>query len=83
VVEQLSGVARVLAGDEIDFRQHAQGAPRHVFEVADGGGDKVERARVRHGGYSRTRAARRRERERRMRNADFGLRIGKIDSLIH
>ena len=43
VAEQLLGLARVLAGDQVDFFEHAQGAQGDVLEIADGRGDEVER----------------------------------------
>ena len=43
MAEQLQGLARVLAGDQVDFFEDAQGAQRDVFEIADGRGDEVER----------------------------------------
>ena len=42
VVEQLLGLARVLAGDLVDRAQHTQRAQGDVFQVADGRGDEVE-----------------------------------------
>ena len=42
VVEQLLGLARVLAGNFVDRAQHAQRAQGDVFQVADGRGDEIE-----------------------------------------
>src|SRR5438105_8125390 len=35
VVQKLAGVARILAGDEIGFAKHAQGAQSDVLQIAD------------------------------------------------
>ena len=42
VVEELLGLAGVLAGDAVDAAQDAKSAQGDVFEVADGSGDEVE-----------------------------------------
>ena len=47
VSEQLLRVARVFAGDLIDFSEDAQGSQSDVFEIADGRADEVKAA----GGY--------------------------------
>ncbi len=39
MTEQLQGLARILAGDKVNFFEYAQGAQGDVFEVADGCGD--------------------------------------------
>jgi hypothetical protein len=44
VIEELLRVARVFAGDLVDFFEDAQGAERHVFEIADGRPDEVQAA---------------------------------------
>ena len=44
-VQQRGAVARVLAGDRIDEREHMQGAQRDVGQIADRRGDDVERGR--------------------------------------
>ena len=41
VIEQLLRLARVFAGDDVDFLQNAQGAQRDVFEIADGRSDQI------------------------------------------
>src|SRR5208337_2131247 len=43
MAEQLQGLARVLAGDQVNFFEHAQGTQGDVFEVADGRGNEIER----------------------------------------
>ena len=43
MAEQLQGLPRVFAGDQVNFFEHAQGAQGDVFEIADGGGDQIER----------------------------------------
>jgi hypothetical protein len=47
VVEQLLGLAGVLAGDAVDGAQDAEGAQGDVFKVADGRGHQVEARRER------------------------------------
>jgi hypothetical protein len=47
VVKQFLCVACVFAGDLVDFLQYAQGAQRDVFEIANGGADKVQAAQRR------------------------------------
>ena len=47
VCQQFAGLPGVFAGDQIGFAQHAQGAQRDVFQIADGRRDKVERSRHR------------------------------------
>jgi len=42
VREQLLRLARVLAGDQVNLLEHAQGAQGDVLEIADWRGDKVE-----------------------------------------
>jgi hypothetical protein len=42
MAEELQSLACVLAGDQIDFFEDAEGAQSDVFQVADGGGDEVE-----------------------------------------
>ena len=42
MAEQLESLARILAGDQVDFFEDAKGAQSDVFEVADGRGDQVE-----------------------------------------
>ena len=42
MIEQLLGLAGVLAGDEADLFQNAQGSKGNVFEVADWGADQVK-----------------------------------------
>ena len=37
-------MARIFAGDLIDFFEDTQGAKRDVFEIADGRADKIEAA---------------------------------------
>ncbi len=44
VAQKLAGVAGVLRGDEVHLFQHPQGPQGDVLQVADGGGDDVERA---------------------------------------
>lgn len=44
VGEELLCVARVFAGDLVDFFQDAEGAQRDVLEIADGGADEIEAA---------------------------------------
>jgi hypothetical protein len=39
VVEEFLRVARVFAGDLVDFFEDAQGAEGDVLEIANGGGD--------------------------------------------
>ena len=43
MAEQLQGLARIFAGDQVDFFEHAQRAQRDVFQVADRRGDEIER----------------------------------------
>src|SRR5690606_13358310 len=40
--EHRGACARVLRQDEIRFFQYADGAQRHIFQIADGGGDEVK-----------------------------------------
>ena len=47
VVEQLLCVARVFAGDLVDFFEDSQGAQSDVFEIANRGADKVQAAQRR------------------------------------
>jgi len=47
VSEELQRVARVLAGNFIDFLEDAQRAQRDVFEIADRRTDKIKAAAVR------------------------------------
>jgi hypothetical protein len=42
VPQQMAGVSRVFAGDQIDAFQDFERAKRDVAEVADGSGDEVE-----------------------------------------
>ena len=42
VGEKFLRLARVFAGDQVNFFEHAQGAEGDVFEIADGRGDQVE-----------------------------------------
>jgi putative FmdB family regulatory protein len=42
VVEKLLRVARVFAGDLVDFLQDAQSPQRYVFQVADGSADQIQ-----------------------------------------
>ena len=42
VPEQIPGVPRVFAGDEIDALEHLQRAQRDVPEIADGSGDEEQ-----------------------------------------
>jgi hypothetical protein len=42
MAEELESLACVLAGDQIDLFEDAEGAQSDVFEVADGRGDQVE-----------------------------------------
>lgn len=44
VVEKLLGVARVLAGDLVDFLEDAQGPQGDVFEIANGRANEVQAA---------------------------------------
>ena len=44
VVQQLGGLARVFAGDQVHFAQHAQRAHGDVFEIADRRGNQIEAA---------------------------------------
>ena len=44
VVEKLLGVARVFAGDLVDFLEDAQGPQGDVFEIADGRANEVQAA---------------------------------------
>jgi hypothetical protein len=55
MMEQLLRLARIFAGHDVGFAQHAQSAQRDVFEIADGSGDQVQAsdsivcgARIRH-----------------------------------
>ena len=41
VVEELLRVARIFAGDLVDFFEDAQRAQGHVFQIADGCADEV------------------------------------------
>ena len=41
VSQQVAGLPRVFAGDQIGFAQHAQSAQRDVFEVANWSGYKM------------------------------------------
>ena len=43
MAEEFQGLARVFAGDQVNFLEHAQGAQGDVFEIADGRGDEIER----------------------------------------
>ena len=43
VAEQFQRLARILAGDQVDFFEHTQSPQRDVFEIADRGGDQIER----------------------------------------
>ena len=44
MVEEFLGVARVFAGDLVDFFEDAEGAERDVLEIADGGANEVQAA---------------------------------------
>ncbi len=44
VTEELLRVARVFAGDLVDFFEDAEGAEGDVFEIADGRADEVQAA---------------------------------------
>jgi len=44
VAEKLLGVARVFAGDLVDFLEDAQGAEGDVLQIADGRANKVQAA---------------------------------------
>ena len=44
VVQQLAGLAGILASHQVHFAEDAQGAQGDVLEVADGSGDEIERA---------------------------------------
>jgi len=43
VIEELLRLARVFAGDYVNFFQDAQRSQGDVFEIADWGGDEVKR----------------------------------------
>src|SRR4030095_8690982 len=58
VLQQMAGVSRVFAGDQIDAFQDFERAERNVTEVADGSGDEVEQ------GKSEVRGQKRRQRLR-------------------
>jgi hypothetical protein len=49
-IEELAGAPGVFGENEIGLAQHAHAAQRHVLEVADRGGDEVERSH----GYPRS-----------------------------
>ena len=44
VAQELAGVAGIFRGDEVRLFQHPKGPEGDVLQVADGGGDDVERA---------------------------------------
>jgi hypothetical protein len=44
MVEQLAGLASVLAGDQLHLAEHAHGAIGDVFQVADGCRDHIQPA---------------------------------------
>jgi hypothetical protein len=43
MAEELESLACVLAGDQVDFFEHAKSAQGDVFEIADGRGDEIQR----------------------------------------
>src|ERR1019366_6418743 len=43
MAEEFQGLARVFAGDQVNFLEHAQGAQCDVLEVADGCSNEIER----------------------------------------
>jgi hypothetical protein len=44
ILEQVSGVAGVLGGDDVAFAQGAEGAQGDVFEIADRSRDQIQRS---------------------------------------
>jgi len=44
VAQELARVAGIFRGDEVRLFQHPEGPEGDVLQVADGGGDDVERA---------------------------------------
>ena len=40
--EQFQSLARILAGDQVHFLEHAQRPQRDVFQIPDGRGDKIQ-----------------------------------------
>ncbi len=44
MVEQFAGMARVFAGDQVDFAEDAEGAESNILQVADRRGNDIKSA---------------------------------------